>query len=154
MDKQKIKEALITKLNRTRSFFLEIAKKYQLEAPHAIGSRSDTIKSQLEILASDTAQRSEDLKKLIIDLQQIGIKKSEHVQLGSLVQLEEDVTELYFYLVPEGAGGQDLESGGLHVQAISINSSLGEKLFLKKIGEEIEMRVMAGTRRLKILDIK
>jgi len=82
-----------------------------LEAPHAIGSRSDTIKSQLEILASDTAQRSEDLKKLIIDLQQIGIKKSEHVQLGSLVQLEEDGTELYFYLVPEGAGGQDLESG-------------------------------------------
>ena len=51
MDKQKIKEALITKLNETQNFFLETMKKYKktsLEAPSATQTRSDTSRFEFE----------------------------------------------------------------------------------------------------------
>ena len=123
-----------------------------IEAPGPMQSHSDTSRFKLGKLADKTAQRLEKLEKLIRFFKQIEIKKNNDIQVGTLVKIEEDGEIIYFYITPEGIGGQKFESEGILIQTISIDSPFGKSLFSKKSKQEIELQVPVGMRKLKILD--
>lgn len=155
MDKQKIVKALLTELDKDYSKLLKIYEEHKqgcIEAPGPMQSHSDTSRFQLGKLADETAQRLEKLEKLIRFFKQIEIKKNNDIQVGTLVKIEEDGEIIYFYITPEGVGGQKFESEGVLIQTISMDSPFGKALFSKKPKQEIELQVPVGIRKLKILD--
>ncbi|KKS26612.1 MAG: hypothetical protein A2606_01150 [Candidatus Yanofskybacteria bacterium RIFOXYD1_FULL_42_10] len=160
MDKQKIIDLLLTKLREVRTATIksyEGYKKASAEAPGAMQSHSDTSKFQIGILADSAMQRVQNIDQLIAVLRQIKTSQNSEnksIQVGTLVQTEENGKMIYFFITPEGAGGQKFESDDIRIQTISINSLMGKAMFSKKAGQEVEIQVPAGIKRFKILSIQ
>lgn len=160
MNKKKIVELLLIKLNEVRAATIksyEGYKKASAEAPGAMQSHSDTSKFQIGILADSAMQRVQNIDKLIDVLHQIKQFQdtdNKSVQVGTIVQTEENGKIVYFFIVPEGAGGQKFESDDIFIQTVSINSPMGKAMFSKTTGQEVEIQVPAGVKRFKILSIQ
>lgn len=156
MDKQEIKTKLLDKLNELRTLtFMQYGEytKGSIEAPGAMQSHSDTSKFQFGRLADDLFKKLQKLDKVIGLIQQLGTKKTDNIQIGSAVLVDENGKTICFYIVPDGAGGQNLIIEDAAIQTISENSIIGNALVNKKSGQTVELLAPAGARRIKILDI-
>jgi transcription elongation factor GreA len=95
--------------------------------------------------------RLSQLRGRLVKISQIDIAKipADKIGLGSRVEvrdLDTDDTDQYELVIPDA---MDLDLG--HV---SVASPLGSALVNRKVGDETEVRLPMGTRRLKVLAIK
>ncbi len=156
MDKQQVLKILLAQLEENKQSSLKNYETYRqasVDAPGAMESHSDTSRVEFGNLADNIAREIENTDKLIKTLQQINNEKNNEIKLGSLVCVEENKRTSCFFIVPEGAGGLKIENSNTPIQTVSIDSLIGKQLLAKRVGEEIELNVPVGTRKLKILSI-
>lgn len=156
MEKQNISKKLLVQLEERQASLLknyETYKQASIDAPGAMESHSDTSKVEFGNLASNIAKEMEDTNKLIKLVQNISDEKGESIELGSFAKIEENGKTFHFYIVPEGAGGQKIDLDDDFIQTVSVDSLIGKVLLSKRVGEEVELIVPAGKRKLKVLEV-
>ncbi len=110
----------------------------------------DTRGLEQSYLARGQALRIEGLKQGIAAVANMPLTPLKKVQLGALVEAEdEDGATLRYFVAPDG-GGTKLK-GGVHV--VTPNSPLGQALAQKSADDEVELMHGGKTRWLNILSV-
>ena len=157
MNKKELTEKLIIRLREKKAGLLESRNNYRKTSNEAMGatqSRSDTTKFQTGKLAENIENQLEKIERIILDIEELGDKKFDAVQIGSLIKLEGAGKISYLLIVPNGAGGETIKDKNTVVQTVAAESPLGKTLTLKKVGDNIKFEAPAGTKEIKILSIK
>jgi transcription elongation GreA/GreB family factor len=155
MEKEKIRKSVLEKLN---SDYDELQKGYSLfkeesvDAPGAMQSHSDTSRFQANVLADNMILQAQKIKTAINLIENLKIEKGEKIEVGSLVKIKDGGKLKYFYIVPEGVGGFVVNSDGIDIQVVSINSPIGKELFSKSVGK-IEIKIAGNIKLIEILEI-
>lgn len=110
----------------------------------------DTRGLEQSYLARGQAKRIEGLKQGIAAVAGMPLSPLKKVQLGAIVEAEdEDGGTLRYFVAPDG-GGTKLAGG---VQVVTPNSPLGEALSQKGADDEVELQHGGRTRFLSILRV-
>ncbi len=115
--------------------------------------RHDTRSVEASYLAAGTAKRIEELERAVKLLKNFRVKsfKNAPIAPGALVELLEGKERLFYFLLPVG-GGTKISVDGKTVNVITAQSQLGEALFGRTAGEEIEL-VGKQTRTFEIAEV-
>lgn len=156
MDKKIILQKIVEKLNenlRIAEGNVNTYKKFSSEAPGAMESHSDTSRFQYGALASDAESRLREIENAIKVIQNAGDKLFHEISMGALVKLEGEEKEIYYLIVPEGAGGQKVEYGGITVQTVPDNSPVGKGVLHKKAGDNVAVQIAGRAAKFNILEV-
>ncbi len=158
MNKKYLIEKLLTEFQKQAGELkigFESACQSAIDAPGAMQSKSDTTKSQMSRLADNILFSYQQVQNCISSIKERGFhKQCEEVEIGAVVQVEENQNENYYFILPTNCGGQHIELEGEKISAISDKSPVAQALLNKKIGDVIKIKVPAGLRTLIIKNIK
>lgn len=112
----------------------------------------DTRAIEASYLASAQQKRVEEIKMELQLLDELDLKKSTTVQMGSLVELEFN-NKSRFYFLTSIEGGALLEVDGFAVMSISVFSPLGSEALGLKIGESFEVETPKESRLYNVKTI-
>lgn len=156
MTKPEIVEKILARLREFHDAEMEAYRAHKdasVKAPSAMESASDTTKFQEGQMADKTLQRAENLRYAMVELEQKSNGSFKNVNVGALVRADEGGEEAFFYVVPEGAGGQTIRQGKDVVQTVAIGSPMGKALMGKCSGERVELRFSGGARKIRLLEV-
>lgn len=110
-------------------------------APGPSQSHSDTTRFQQSNIASDTDIRLTSLKKVRTIIATMLLRKSQSVEIGALIVIEDSVHKEreYYFVVPDG-GGESIEFEGVEILFVSIQVPMVEATSRVKIGDSFEFR--------------
>ncbi len=147
-DKEALKRELLATLERTLHA-LELAHADATEAATHDEAKpendKDTRALEASYLARGQAARVEALQRGVAAVRALAIPTlgaGASIVVGALVQVEEDDSQLTFFLAPEG-GGTKLRGG---VQVVTPGSPLGQALVGRQVGDGAEL-LLGGKRR-------
>jgi len=158
MNKKNLLEKLIMNLQQKaeeakKSF--ESAREAVIAAPGAMQSKSDTTKYQMSRLAESHLNVYQQIQRCISTLKEIDpYKNYKVIGVGTIVKVEENQNEDYYFILPSDCGNQSVELEGQEVLAITIKSPIAQALVNKKVGDKINVKVPAGLRTFRIIEIK
>jgi transcription elongation GreA/GreB family factor len=109
----------------------------------------DTRGLEQSYLARGQAQRVAELEAAVADTSALVLRELRAVAQTALVTVEEDDSEVTFFLAPHG-GGTVLAGG---VQVVTPSSPLGAALLGKRVDDEVEVRLPGRVRTLVIVAI-
>lgn len=136
---------------------LEVAAKsnrdYATDQEFKAESKYDTRSLEASYLASAEAKRVEDLKLDIQMLEEVDVRPTSDISIGSLVELEYQNQARSYFLIPT-AGGTLLNIEGRPVLVVSVFSPLGDALLGLKVGDEFEVETPKETREFKVLSFE
>jgi transcription elongation GreA/GreB family factor len=105
------------------------------------------------LLAAQGA-RLEVLKHHLFAIENTEVRHCHAVGPGALLTLQEvGAREEEVYLIHPELGGEDIEVDGMTVTIVSPSSPLGAALLNRKPGEEVDVHLPGGSRRLRILKV-
>lgn len=113
-------------------------------------SKYDTRSLEASYLASAEAKRVEDLKLEIQMLEEIDLKTSDEISIGSLVELKHQDQVRSYFLIPT-AGGTMLKMDDKAVLVVSVFSPLGAEVLGLKIGDVFEVETPKETRSYQVI---
>jgi len=118
----------------------------------------DTRATEDSYLARGLAERVEDLARLAERLSTLALRAfgpGDAIGPTALVELrfEDDASPEWWLVVP-GAGGLELESGGLRVRTVTPAAPLGRALIGLGVGDEAELRTPRGARSFEVLSVR
>lgn len=113
-------------------------------------SKYDTRSLEASYLASAEAKRVEDLKLEIQMLEEIDLRPTEDISIGSLVELKHQDQVRSYFLIPT-AGGTMLKMGDRAVLVVSVFSPLGAEVLGLKVGDEFEIETPKETRSYQVI---
>lgn len=116
-------------------------------------SKYDTRSLEASYLASAEAKRVEDLKLEIQMLEEIDLRATEEVSIGSLVELKHQDQVRSYFLIPT-AGGTMLKMGEKAVLVVSVFSPLGAEILGLKVGDEFEVETPKETRSYQVISFQ
>ncbi len=140
MDKEKVVSAVLKELEKKRDDLSKNYLDYQKaanEAPSFMESASDSSKSQFSTIARNISAQIKVVDSVINFFQSLGSQKFDSVQIGSLVLVNDNGGEKYFFLVPEDGGGITIKLEKREIQTVSSESVLGKILLNKKIDQDV-----------------
>lgn len=110
-------------------------------APGPSQSHLDTTRFQQSNIASDTDMRLTSLKKIRTIIATTLLRKSQSVEIGALIVIEDSVHKEreYYFVVPDG-GGESIEFKGVEILFVSIQVPMIEATSRVKIGNFFEFR--------------
>lgn len=113
-------------------------------------SWSDTSRSQLRSVISNLQPQVSQLKQRIEELRELNTdKKYEQIQIGALVKLKIEEKELLYFISPQNVGGETIGN----ITTLPIDSSLGQSLINKKVGETTHFGPKGETKEVSILEV-
>lgn len=112
----------------------------------------DTRALEASYLAAGQGQRLADLREFVDWAEQLNAKPHAVVGLGSLVQVDDDGSERWLLIAPQG--GEELDVDGLPVQVIGAGSPFGASLLQLEPGDEAELETPAGDRTIEVLGVR
>ncbi len=113
-------------------------------------SKYDTRSLEASYLASAEAKRVEDLKLEIQLLEEIDLKTSDEISIGSLVELKHQDQVRSYFLIPT-AGGTMLKMDDKAVLVVSVFSPLGAEVLGLKIGDVFEVETPKESRSYQVI---
>lgn len=155
MDKQKLIEQIIAKLEQELNAVTQAAKAAHEAATHEESKpedQYDTRGLESSYLAGAQAHRAVELKQLITQFRNLPVrefKESDRVELGALVELQLN-GKLYFYFLVAQGGGLSASFDGRIVQVITPHAPLGEELLDRKIGDTVEVEAQGVVREYEV----
>lgn len=155
-NKQSLKDELLKLLSDDLAqleFAQSEASKAATHAEAKAESDKDTRAVEQSYLARGQAQRVEELRAAVADLNKMAVlplKKTDPAGLGALLRIDEDGKEQLLFLAPQ-RGGTRLAGGT--VQVITPKSPLGEALLGAKAGDDCEVHLTKKVRELSVLEI-
>ncbi len=116
-------------------------------------SKYDTRSLEASYLASAEAKRVDDLKLEIQMLEEIDLKATDEISIGSLVELKHQDQVRTYFLIPT-AGGTMLKMGEKAVLVVSVFSPLGAEVLGLKIGDQFEVETPKETRSYQVISFQ
>lgn len=158
MDKKNLIEKVIMifqeKAEETKKSF-ELARQEVIAAPSAMQSKSDTTKFQMSRLAENLFNTYQQIQRCVSSLREIDMSKEyKAIKIGALVNIEENKSKSYYFILPSDCGNQIIELERQEVNTIAVRSPIAQALLNKKVGETVNVRVPAGIRTFRIIEIE
>ncbi|MGK5089160.1 GreA/GreB family elongation factor [Bdellovibrionota bacterium FG-2] len=159
MNKQKIIERLLQKLEKEIAVISDAAHAAHLAATHEESRAEDSHDTrgiEASYLAGAQANRVAELKKqsqMLRTLPLLAFKPSDPIALGALVELDLDGQRSFCLLVETG-GGLTAVIDGKTVQLLTFQAPLGEALFGKRRGDVVEVEAQKTVREYEVVGIQ
>jgi transcription elongation GreA/GreB family factor len=147
-------EKLQETLNMQNSMY-ENAHQSSLEAEGRMQSRYDSTKEEMAYLANSYQNSMQRTMESIVFFEKYKLIEdipSQHIQLGSIVRVEED-NDCETYFISEKSGGLKVDLEEEVIFVITPSSPIGQILLGQKSGSDISISTPGGNRRLKILEV-
>ena len=158
MDKKTLIEKLLInfeKKSKELKGSFESARQAAIAAPGAMQSKSDTTKSQMSRLADSFFSLHQQIQRGMSALKEMDPSKiCKVIEIDAVVKVEEDQNESYYFILPSDCEGQSIEIEEQKVNAIAVKSPIAQTLLNKKVGDVVNVKVPAGLRVFKIIEIK
>ena len=154
--KQQLLNELLGKMKEELHDLEEAAqanKEFATDQEFKAESKYDTRSLEASYLASAEAKRVEDLKLEIQMLEEIDLKPSDEISIGSLVELKHQDQVRSYFLIPT-AGGTMLKMGDKAVLVVSVFSPLGAEVLGLKIGDQFEVETPKETRSYQVISFQ
>lgn len=154
--KQELLNELLGKMKEELHDLEEAAqanKEFATDQEFKAESKYDTRSLEASYLASAEAKRVEDLKLEIQMLEEIDLKASDEISIGSLVELKHQDQVRSYFLIPT-AGGTMLKMGDKAVLVVSVFSPLGAEVLGLKIGDQFEVETPKETRSYQVISFQ
>ncbi len=133
----------------------ESAREAAIAAPGAMQSKSDTTKFQMSRLAESHLNTYQQIQRCVSALREIDLSKDYQViRVGAIVKAEENQSKDYYFILPSECGNQSIELEEQEVIAIAVKSPIVQALLNKKIGDKVDVKVPAGLRTIRIIEIE
>ena len=153
LSKQKLKDELVQTLEATLAALREAHQATRDGATHEEAKAEndkDTRAIEQQYLARGQAMRIEALAVGLAEVARMSVAAAEVVQVGALVDAEDDDgATVRFFIAVEG-GGTKLKGG---VQVLSPSSPLGQALLDKQAGDDVEVFIAGKPRAFSLLSI-
>lgn len=112
----------------------------------------DTFALEASYLAGAQARRVQDLEYMIEVLGSFPLHESVSVIPGSLLEVESDGREFYYFLLPFGAG-VSAEIGNKKATVVTLDSPLGKLFIGKKAGDSLAFSRAGAAKEYEILRV-
>ena len=159
MDKQSLHQALLMRLRADLELLERAAHTAREAATHEESkaeNKYDTRGLEASYLAAGQARRVEEVRQALNACQNLPLRPfaaEPGIQLGALVELEDEQgANLTLWLMPDAAGVR-LERQGRDVLLISPRAPLGQSLLGKGVGDELTVRVGTREQRYAVLSV-
>jgi transcription elongation GreA/GreB family factor len=151
IDKRKLIDQVVSRLNDELSSLVQAAKAAHEAATHEESraeDKHDTRGLEASYLAGAQAARATELQKMISMFRQLSVRElgpNDAIQIGAVVELELEPSgkRSFHCLVPLG-GGISMPIENQMVHFITPHAPLGEALFGKRVGDEVEIESAQG----------
>lgn len=158
MNKKNLIEKLLANLQKRAEDLkgsFESARQAAIAAPGAMQSKSDTTKFRMSQLADSILSSYQQIQKCIVALKEIDPSKDcKVIEIGAVVKVEENQSKSYYFILPSDCGGQSIEFEEQEMNAIGAKSPIAQALLSKKVGDVVSVKVPAGLRIFKIMEIE
>ncbi|MEC9282517.1 MAG: transcription elongation factor GreAB [Bdellovibrionota bacterium] len=117
-------------------------------------NKYDTKGLEASYLAGAQARRANELQIDIDEIKKIQNKKfseDQSIDYSSLVQIEDEDGMSKFLLLVNRAGGYKIPHQEIEIQSITPASPLGQKLWKKRLDDEIELKVQGKSKYFSII---
>jgi transcription elongation GreA/GreB family factor len=150
VNKSKLVQAIIEHLRAELELFTKAARAAHAEATHEQSkaeNKYDTRGLEAAYLARGQSKQASEAEQAIKQFEALRIReftKSDPIDVGALVELR-GRGEPAFYFIGPRAGGVEVLFGEREVTVITPQSPLGQQLYGRKQGEQVQID-LAGTR--------
>ena len=83
-------------------------------------------------------------------IKSLKFSNNEKVSIGSIVEIEDENSEVLNYFISPGSGGSSIKN----VQIVSINSPIGNELIGLEEGDSFELELPSGNKEFSVIGIK
>lgn len=159
MNKEHLREMIISKLKSDRELLLQAAKSSHNAATHEDNvpdSKYETLALEASYIAQGQANRAEEIAQSINNYRSLVLQNfTEHspIRLSALVLLEDDDGKQRRVFLGPTAGGLKFEIAGDEIMLITPESPLGSQLLGRQTGECFELQNHAG-REYEIVSVE
>lgn len=112
----------------------------------------DTFALEASYLAAAQGRRVQELERMIQVLTNFPLNPSSVVGSGSLLEVESDGKQFYYFLLPFGAG-VSMEAGGKKATVVTLDSPLGQLFQGRKAGDTVEFARGGAVKEYEILSL-
>lgn len=140
--KEKLQQALLDELHKELALAQQAADNAHLAATDdqsVAETQYDTLAIEASYLAEGHSKRVSELKESIYQVENMSLKQSLKVDIGSLVTLYNKPKESYF-IAPTGAGFKCLIEGQV-ITVISPSAPMAQALLGKRLDDEILLKI-------------
>ena len=154
IDKQKLfkilKERIEKEISIIEKAFNNAVRDFK-DAPGPMESASDTTRSEKDRIQAIYQQKLNELKKNVLELEELVFVDSDIAIKGSLVICKNPEQQIY-WIVNIGIG-DDIKIDGQKIMIISDKSPLGLNLLGKRKGDIIEFGIDSNKKKMEIVDV-
>lgn len=157
-DKAKVRDALVAQLSALATQLAGVAKSTRDGATHPEAkpeNAKDTRALEQSYLARGQAIRVEELIEQIQQLRfmpLLSFGKTDAIAASALLALASDESTRCLFLAPYG-GGTELDVDGVAVLVITPQSSLGQLVLGRFVGDDMEQRIRGTVREFVITEV-
>lgn len=112
----------------------------------------DTRATEASYLARGQAVRVGALRRLVSWFQQDITVQNERVAIGSLVHVDDDGTQAWWLMLPDG-GGRKVDVDGTTVVILTPISPVGKEMMGAEVGDEVEVWIGKRERYIEVLEL-
>jgi transcription elongation GreA/GreB family factor len=158
MNKEALRDQIITRLKSDYALLLQAAKTAHAAATHEENipdNKYDTLGLEASYFAQGQANRAQEILKAIQAFQQLRMQTftaTSAIRLTAVVQLEDEDEALRLVFLGPAAGGLLLTFAGVDLMIITPESPLGRELLGKQCGDLIELK-SDTTREYEIISV-
>ena len=119
-------------------------------------SKYDTFALEASYLANGQSKRLADLEDSLFDYQNLQLKdylKTDAIQVGSLVTLEDDEGQKKHFFLAPSSGGILVELDGCNVTTLTVDSPMGAQLVGAHYKSSIEVQIKNHTVEYEIINV-
>jgi transcription elongation GreA/GreB family factor len=159
MNKRAIIKKILAKLTGELEIYFRAAQFSRAEATHESSkaeNKYDTRGLEASYLARGQSKQAAEIEAAIADFEKLPVKNfgaGEPIGLGALVELENGGENLFYFIGPR-AGGTEILHDKKEILVITPQSPLGEQLFGKKSGDELQLNLGGLKQAAKILSVE
>ena len=159
MDKQPLQQVLLDRLRADLQVAVEAARTAHAAATEEESkaeNKYDTRGLEAAYLAAGQSRRVEELRQALQVCQNLVLRPFEPqvgIQLGTLLELEDEQGALLTVFLMPAAAGIKLAWQGRDILLISPHAPLGQSLLGKGEGDEVQVRIGARVQRYEVLSV-
>jgi transcription elongation GreA/GreB family factor len=159
VNKRVIVKKIVARLTEELQVYFRAAQFSRAEATHESSkaeSKYDTRGLEASYLARGQSKQAAEIEAAIAEFEKLPVKTfgvGEPIDLGALVELERG-GESSFYFIGPRAGGTEILHDKKEILVITSQSPLGEQLFGKKSGDELQLNLGGRVQPAKILAVE
>ncbi len=159
MNKKKLLQKIVGKFEQDLEMYYNVARSSHQEATdpqNKAENKYDTRGLEASYLAGGQARQAATTEAVLIVLRQFvprDFEADEAINLGALVGVEVGSEQTHFFMAPRG-GGLEVKLGALEVFVLTPQSSLGQLLMGRKVGDKFKLEQGNRAQQQRIVSVQ